>query len=445
MSVVDVLARSPGASEETALRGTTDGASASLSWAELDAAVLERSNRLRGGPGVRTIVTPGTDVATVVELLACWRAGVVPVPLNARLSPAEIEHARRVLEEAELPPGTQTVLWTSGTSGRPRGVALSFDNLQAITDASAERLELGPTDVWVGSLSPAHVGGLVLVVRSILLGSTLIAPGPVEVDALDALLSHAPPAPSHLSLVPTQLLRLLDARGPAPAPGGLRCVLIGGAHAPESLVERAVASGWPLALTYGCTEMSSQIATAPPSLVREKRGTVGRPLAGVELWIADDGEVLARGPTRALGYAGETEFPLSDDGGWYHTGDLGRVDSEGHLYVTGRRVDRIVSGGVTIDAIEVEEAIRTHPAVADVCVAGVPDETWGERVGAVLVPVEGEYDPETLEGHLRDRLMAAKVPRVWRLVTELPRNPNGKVDRPAVRSLLSGSPQTRPS
>jgi acyl-CoA synthetase (AMP-forming)/AMP-acid ligase II len=160
-------------------------------------------------------------------------------------------------------------------------------------------------------------------------------------------------------------------------------------------------------------------------------------MPGVEVRIDASGEIQCRGPTRALGYVGGRFGPLADPEGWYATGDLGRIDDDGLLRITGRRIDRIVSGGVTVDAVEVEEALRSHPAVVDVCVVGVPDAEWGERVAAFVVPVEGEFDVEEATEHLRDALMAAKVPRLWRLTAELPRNANGKVDRGAVRSLLS--------
>jgi O-succinylbenzoic acid--CoA ligase len=185
--------------------------------------------------------------------------------------------------------------------------------------------------------------------------------------------------------------------------------------------------------------MCSQIATASPDETRRKPGTVGRPLAGVEVRIGEDGEILARGPTQALGYIGEGGAlePLADEAGWYHTGDLGRLDEDGDLWVVGRCTDRIVTGGVNVDALEVEEALRAHPAVIDACVVGVPDETWGERVAAWIEPVEGEFDLAELERWLGGRLSAAKRPRVWRVAPELPRNANGKVDRAGARAALT--------
>ena len=202
---------------------------------------------------------------------------------------------------------------------------------------------------------------------------------------------------THISLVPTQLLGLLDVRGGAPPPDTFRCALIGGAHAPADLIARALRVGWPVALTYGLTETTSQVATAPPSLTSEKPGTVGSALQGVDIQLGEDGEIRVRGRTLGVGYVGAGEDTLADGDGWHHTGDLGRFDADGHLWVTGRRADRIVSGGVTVDAVEVEEALRSHPAVLDACVVGVPDAEWGERVGAWIVPVWGEFHQDAMD------------------------------------------------
>ncbi len=447
MTAFDVLAQSAGHPDAVALVS----GSAVWSYAELSHQVDRRAAELVHESDERgaSILEARTTAAGVVELLAMWRRGMVPAPLNARLTPTERAAAEAGLRGVDLPLGTQVVLWTSGTTGNPRGVALSWENLACSVSAVAERLDLSPHDRWLASLSPAHVGGLVLMVRSIVLGGTLLTfEGPhdgFDVDAVSRILdgSGLPEGalpPTHVSLVPTQLSRLLQHRSDRPAPANLSCVLIGGAHAPASLIERAHEGRWPIALTYGTTEMSSQIATAPPALVRIKPGTVGLPLRDTEVRIGADGAIAVRGRTRALAYVGAASAPTPPEmmGGddWYETGDLGRLDAEGHLWVTGRRGDRIVSGGVTVDALEVEEALRSHPAVLDCCVVGLPDLEWGERVGAWVEPVVGEFDVDDVSAQLRDQLSAAKLPRVWHVAAGLPRNANGKVDRSAVRTEL---------
>ena len=452
MSVVDPLTVSEGHPDDVAVVSLRE----TVTFRELVARVEARRRTLeargaRAGELAPRLVRASLE--STVELLALWRLGAVPVPLHDGLTEVEADDARARLAGATVPPATQVVLWTSGTSGRSRGVALSWANLEASARAAARRLDLGPSDVWMASLSPAHVGGLALLTRSLLLGGAFVVPGTRDAATLSRWLDGGVGpgtggdgrvlVPTHVSLVPTQLRRLLDHRGDRGAPEILRCVLVGGAHAPRDLVGRALGGGWPVALTYGATEMSSQIATSPPPRVRaswetgQGAGTVGLPLDGVEVRVARSGELLARGATRALDYVASAGPSLVDDEGWYHTGDLGRIEADGSLRITGRRIDRIVSGGVTVDAVEVEEALREHPTVVDVCVVGVPDEEWGERVAAWIVPVHGELELAELERHARSRLSAAKRPRFWHVDARLPRNANGKVDRAGVREVLS--------
>jgi len=412
------------------------------SFDDLEAEVDRRAEELTregAAPGRVWPFPVEADPGGITTLLGLWRVGATAAPLNPRLTPSE--HERAVVALSAVRGGAQAILWTSGTSGRARGVALTADNLRSSARAAAARLGLGPDDVWLASLSLAHVGGLALVARSILLCGTLAASGRFTAASASVALEGGgmPPGAgrpvTHMSLVPTQLLRLLDERGDRPPPRTFRCALIGGAHAPPDLVRRALDAGWPLALTYGMTEMTSQVATATPAEVRAKPDAVGKPLEGARIRIADDGEVLVRGPTLAAGYVG-TDEPLADADGWYHTGDLGCVDADGDLRITGRRAERIVSGGANVDALEVEAVLRAHPAVRDACVVGLPDAGWGEIVAAAVVGVEGEFDLDELDEWARERLSPAKRPRRWHRLDRLPLNVNGKVDRERVRAAI---------
>lgn len=407
------------------------------SWSELDAWVGElaealRADGLEAGDVLPVLFDPTAEAVATLHAIA--RVGATAAPLNPRLAETERDAALQALSGIEGG-GAQVILWTSGTEGRPRGVALSADNLRASARAAADRLSLGPEDLWLASLSVAHVGGYALVTRCALLGCELLAAEELSVAAISGALDRR--GVTHLSLVPTQLHRLLEHRSGAAPPDTLSCVLLGGAHAPPELVRRAVGAGWPVALTYGKTETTSQVATAAPDLVRQDAETVGPPLEGVEVRCAEDGELLVRGPTVAMGYVGDGS-PIADEDGWHHTGDFGRIDEQGRLRVTGRRAERIVSGGVTVDALEVERALLAHPAVVEVCVVGVPDAEWGEVVAAMIVGVEGELDLDELGAWAKERLGPARRPRLWRRTDRLPLNPNRKIDRPAVQALFVG-------
>lgn len=441
MKGFDVLAASPAPPDATVL--IDSGTGEWVSRATLEARVSARADtwaREVAGRVTPLVVEPTT--ASVVDLLSLWRAGSIPAAINRTLAPIERDAARVDLAEAPAVSDAQAVLWTSGTSGRPRGAVLGTDAFRSITKGCVSRLGVGADDVWALTLSPAHVGGLALLIRAISLGGALVTLPDTSAATLSTALDDFDI--SRLSLVPVQLRRLLDERAGDEAPESLRSVLIGGAHAPHALVDRAVKAGWPVAVTYGATEMTSQITTATPAETAEGRGHVGRPLPGVDVRVGEEGAVFARGKTVALGRigAGVLESVLNEDG-WYETGDLGSLDPEGRLWITGRRIDRIVTGGTTVDAREVEEVLRGLPSVLDVAVVGVPDAEWGERIGAWIVP-ESEGGtigwPDRLEEECSARLQPAKRPRIWAFGPELPRNANGKVDREAVRARLSTDP-----
>ena len=318
-------------------------------------------------------------------------------------------------------------LLTSGTSSRPRVVRITVGNLLANGKGSRERLDLNPSDRWLASLSLSHVGGLALVTRASVVGSGLVLRGPFNFATFLALLVDG--AITHASLVPTMLHQALEAWGKKAVPDSLRCLLIGGGPAREGLVHAALEAGLPIALSYGLSEASSQVATAPPALVREKPGTVGAPLPGVKVRVTETGELLVQGPIVA---PGQTQ---SD--GWLHTGDLAREDEDGHLWITGRESDRIISGGENVDPGEVSKTLEAHPQVEEALVVGVPDPEWGEKVVAVVVSHSpGPPLREELDELVRATLSPAKRPRAIRFLDSFPRNSNGKVNREKVRALF---------
>jgi O-succinylbenzoic acid--CoA ligase len=312
---------------------------------------------------------------------------------------------------------TWVILHTSGTTAAPKPVELTYGNFRASAAAAAANLPLTPEDRWLCVLPLFHVGGLSILTRSAFAGSTAIVHERFDVDAVAGSLESG--EATVVSLVGT-MLRRLQQRGLSGAPA-LRAALIGGGPVPRDLLEWGASIGLPLLLTYGMTETCSQIATAVPS----DHGGYAKPLPGVDLQIASDGEIQVRGPMVAPG-------ALSGDG-WLHTGDRGRLDADGYLYVDGRIKDTIVTGGENVAAAEVEEALVAHPAVADAAVVGRPDPEWGEAVTAFVV-VEGETSDESIVAHCRATLAGYKVPRAIVRVGELPRTASGKL----LKGRLSG-------
>ncbi|HEX6024044.1 MAG TPA: AMP-binding protein, partial [Solirubrobacter sp.] len=289
------------------------------------------------------------------------------------------------------------VVHTSGTTGVPRAVEISLGNVLHNALACAAVLGLSRSERWLCPLPLHHVGGLMVLLRSVIYGTTAVL-GPA--DRSDVTVA---------SLVPTQLARLID----RPPPPSLRVVLLGGAPADPSLLVRARHAGWPVAPSYGLTQACSAVTIAEPGDTE----TSGRALPGLDVSLAEDGEILVSGPSVT-------------GGGVLRTGDLGRFDERGRLIVRGRKVDTIVSGGENVMPTEVEAVLLSHPGVVEAGVFGRPDPEWGEAVSAVFV---GSADPGELRAFARERLAPFKVPKSIERVESLPRGASGKLLRRELR------------
>jgi O-succinylbenzoic acid--CoA ligase len=328
------------------------------------------------------------------------------------------------------------LVYTSGTTGRPKGALLSRRAFRASAAAAATLLGARPDDVALACLPLYHVGGLSLLTRAVLAGSAVRLHEQFDPERVSRALDRE--GVTTVSLVPTMLERLLDARGDRPPPPSLRLVLVGGAAAPEALLARAAEARFPLAPTYGLTEAASQVATRPPG---RDGGLV--PLPGLDVRVRGDdgawlpagqeGEIVLRGPTLFSGYhrrPDATAAAWSD--GWLRTGDVGTLDASGALRVLDRRADLIVSGGENVYPAEVERVLLEHPDVADAGVAAVPDGEFGGRPAAWIVlraGADARVDDAGLARFCRERLAPYKVPRAFRAVEALPRNALGKLQR----------------
>ena len=338
-----------------------------------------------------------------------------------------------------------SIVFTSGTTGYPKGAMLTYANHFWGATASAYHLGTFSNDRWLLCMPLYHVGGMSIVFRCCLYGTTVHLMEKFDPDRVSAVLEtgHV----TLVSLVPTMLNRLLETRQGG-VPRSVRAILLGGAAASLALLERAYVAGWPLAVTYGLTEACSQVATS--SLAEAPRGTVGKPLMFTELRIVTGegelnhspravGEIIVRGPTIMQGYYRDQEATyeaLYD--GWLHTGDLGYLDEDRNLWVVDRRTDLIITGGENVYPSEVERVLSSHSGVREACVVGVPDAHWGQRVAAVIVTSDPNLNTDTLTAFCRTHLASYKVPRVVWFVEELPQTASGKVKREEVRTLFLG-------
>ena len=355
-----------------------------------------------------------------------WGAGAALLPIDHRLPPAEraalLDRARPTVlldgggarrvdgEPAER--GIVLVVRSSGTGGTPAFARFERAAIEAAVSSSAAALGATGEDRWLCCLPLAHVGGLLVLLRGLLLGA------PVAVhERFDPASMLAEPDVAFTSVVPTMLARLVETGAEL---SSFRSILVGGAHLPAELRARAERAGAHLVETYGMTESCGGVVYD------------GVPLRGTEVRLAPGGEIQLRGPTLMRGYRlGGSAQPFTTDG-WLRTADAGELDADGRLRVSGRTDDVVITGGEKVWPGTVEAALQGHPGVRELAAGGVPDPDWGERVTVWVVPADAA-DPPTLEDL---RAFAARTlpgyaaPRRLVLLERLPRTASGKVRRP---------------
>jgi O-succinylbenzoic acid--CoA ligase len=341
----------------------------------------------------------------------------------SEMRPARIEDENGTTDlpdAVRVAEGTALVMPTSGTSGRPKGVELTHAALEWSARAYAERLKPGPGERWLSCLPLSHIGGLGILVRSRLSGTD-----PVIHDRFDPGAIAAEPETTLISLVPTTLVRLLDAGVDL---SRYTAVLVGGGGMPDAVGERARNDGVRLVHTYGLTETCGGC------------NFEGLPLEGAEFRVEDE-LIQIRGPMLLSGYRLRPDLTAEAlREGWFHTADRGRIGPGGRLEVLGRADDIIVTGGEKVSATEVENLLQTHPGVSDAAVAGIDDYRWGQAVAALIVPAGNSIPTlRELKRFLAAGLADYKAPKRILIVDEVPRTASGKVRRQAVRDVLEAA------
>jgi o-succinylbenzoate---CoA ligase len=422
-----------------------------LTYVELDLRVTTTEEKIAEfgfGPGDRIALYLPKDELYFVLLLALTRSGCIVCPLSTRLPPRavapllhRISCRSLISSDEELLRATDagirklrpekllahepaardraqgseplhlaldrpaTIVFTSGSAGSPKAALHTFGNHYYSALGSNANIDLAPGDRWLHSLPLYHVGGLSILFRCLLAGATVALP---EAGApLGKAITES--GATHVSLVSTQLLRLL--REEDFAPGRLRAILLGGGPIPVPLVDEAVTRGLPIHTSYGLTEMASQVTATPPGASREELGTSGRLLPHREISISDDGEILVRGETLFSGYVNSDIVDRSlDAGGWFRTGDLGELDADGCLLVRGRKDNLFISGGENVQPEEIEEALCRLESVEEAVVVPIPDTEFGFRPVAFVRTLEGAAGLGDLARALELRLPRFKVP-----------------------------------
>ncbi|MFJ8059305.1 class I adenylate-forming enzyme family protein [Streptomyces sp. NPDC096142] len=447
----------------------------SLTASDLLARARAAAHRFRGHPAV--LYLSPSHLAYPVALFGAALAGIPFVPLNYRLGtnqltrllarhpgalvlrPADLDELLSADEAAETTEWSEpaqdqdsvaVVLYTSGTTAEPKAALLRHRHLLAYVLNTQEFASAEEGDAALVAVPPYHVAGLMNLLTNLYSGRRL-----VYLSAFDAgewLRTARGERVTHALVVPTMLARIVAEvpTGDAGTPT-LRSLAYGGARTPRPVVERALRifpdTGFVNA--YGLTETASSVAVLRPDdhraalaatdpSLRDRLGSVGRPLPGVEIEIRDDdgrpapagetGLVFVRGDQISGEYGGRSAL---DADGWFPTRDRGRLDADGYLFIEGRADDTIIRGGENIAPAEIEDVLVTHPGVLEAAVIGVPDPEWGQRIVAVVV---GEGDPAEVRQWAKDRLRSSKTPDAVVFRAELPRTETGKLLR---RTLLA--------
>jgi acyl-CoA synthetase (AMP-forming)/AMP-acid ligase II len=493
------LQRHPG---KIALTHLHEGGERRLSFAEMVDSIARQASLLaRRGVRCRdrvAILSPNSD-QLVQAILACWWMGALACPLNTRWSAPELVHAlddseaslllvdasmaqaapdattpRLTLDQFEQEarsqapmPDTRTggnalaaILYTGGTTGRSKGVMLSHANFWTASMTRGAELNNSPDAVSLLVAPLFHVAGLGRLVGQTLVGGACVTMTQFRTPAVLAAMERH--SIGDIVVVPSMLQSLLDDPGFTPERvKSLKRIAFGAAPMPPDLLDRALAA-WPESeffQAYGLTETAGAVCINLPANHRPEAramgrlNSVGRAGLGAEIIVADPsgrelpcgevGEILARGPMVMEGYWRQPETSAKAlEGGWLHTGDAGRMDADGYLFIVDRLKDMIISGGENVYCAEVEAALRSHSAVAQASVIGIPDALWGEAVHAVVVlraevNCGNERMTDELRAWCRQRLAGYKCPRGITFAQELPMSAAGKVLKNVLRERVA--------
>lgn len=351
------------------------------------------------------------------------------------------------------------VLYTSGTTAAPKAALLRHTHLMAYLLGSVEYAGAGEDETMLVSVPPYHIAGMANMLSNLFAGRRLHYLEQFTPDLW--LTAAAEQSITHAMVVPTMLSRIVDAiEQGSPAPPSLRSLSYGGSKIATNVVERALAALPDTAFVnaYGLTETASTIAVLGPDdhrlavssddpAVKRRLTSVGQVLPMVEIEIRDEDQRIVPATERGILYlrgeqvSGEySTGSLLDGDGWFCTRDAAWLDDDGYLFIEGRADDTIIRGGENIAPAEIEDVLQAHPDVADSCVVGLPDEEWGQRIAAMIVPRSGaEIDIDEIRAHVRARLRSAKTPDVIQLSVELPRTTTGKLLRRTVLEQMTTS------
>lgn len=441
-----------------------------LSYGEFASRVKIYSNNLRS-PGFEDAPIAGivgkNSIDYIALVFALWGKGITPVLFNTRWTKDEIERTakhysvKRVIksENSEISiidfnltensgikespsEDTAVIIFTSGSTGVPKAVEITFENLYNNFKKVQSLADINEKDTWLASLPFYHIGGFAIITRALLGNNLICVPETLSVEHIADTMEEF--KPNLISLVSTAFRRLIET-----TPrifNNCKAVFIGGGPVDNSLTEKAVSNGIPVFKVYGSTETTSMVAAANFNDLKLNAAAAVKALGGVKIKIFDEAEnvlppdsvglIGVKSDTVAKGYyLNEKMWEEKFVKDYFLTGDYGRIDPNGKLYIEMRREDLIVTGGENVNPREVEAAIKTLPDVSDAYVFGAVDDKWGETVSA-LIETDKNLDTVWLKEKLKEKLAGYKIPKRIAFTSELPKTELGKIDKSKAAEYL---------
>lgn len=409
----------------------------------------------------RVVILGNNSIDFIILILALWEIKAVPVPLNFNLSDKELLlilvklspkkilydinlnklHGLRNQKNISFPfnyssskkekkenrkldlETTALIIFTSGSSGKPKGVKLSFNNLIKSAEAQNNFLELNQHDKYLASLPFYHVGGFSIIIRMLLSGGTIIIPNSLKIDDLiDSITKYQV---TSVSLVTTQLKRMINKNFIRQLTDYLKNILIGGSFINNNLIAKSFDEGLPIIKVYGSTETCSFITAKKINSKDDISNSLGNIIGNNKIKVIDD-YIAIKGESVMQGYFNQHTDYTTD--GYFVTEDIGFIDPNNELIIKGRREDIIISGGENISLREIENLVTEFSKIEDAVVTGLEDDEWGEIVAVVIVSLDNEIFPLIeLNNFLSDKIAKYKLPKRLFFVDNIPRNEMGKV------------------
>jgi len=403
----------------------------------------------------------------IILIISLWNAGFVPVPLNTRWTEKEIElvlkrnqfdviffeknfenkinhldikkfsinnlQSYKSNKTENIDYDESVVIFTSGTTDIPKGVVHTFTSLSNSILNSKEILNQNISDRWLASLPFYHIGGFQIICRALSSGCEIIISDDLDNNSIINCINKF--NPTHISLVSTQLRRLIDSNvrlNPA-----LKLTLIGGGFSDDELIIRSDKLGWKPYRVYGSSETASFVTAANANEIISKPRTVGKPMKNVLIKISNDNEVLISTESLFKYYLNDTdETNIKNKNGFYFSGDIGFIDGDDYLFIEARRHDLIITGGENVNPYEVENELIKISEIKEACVFPLQDAQWGQIVAAALV-LKSEINQEKIECDLKKNLSSYKIPKKFFFVDEIPKTSLGKFERNKIREMFA--------